>query len=1219
MSNLLQFSPLSIPAAPSAGISDADQRARALDTRASFIVEAPAGSGKTGLMVQRFLKLLLDPELDSPAGVLAITFTNKATAELRERVLHQLQNAAARLPLKDTASAFDLETRSLAEAVLARDAAAGWGLLDRPQRLNIRSIDSACAALAGSAPLLSGSGGERRVLPDSQPLYLAAARRTLQQLGGENAPLHEALRTILLHRDGQLADTERLLASMLAAREQWGELVPLGLEQLTDDHLDRVVRARLESVLESIVCAGLSRATQLMPPGLLDELSALASRWAEEPGHNGSPSPIALCREFGQPPAASADTLDHWRALIHLLLKPSDGEWRKSFAVNHVGLKLPKEGQARLKEIIAEMESERLREALLAVRNLPPARYPDDQWAVTKALFHVLRHALAELKVLFAERSECDFAELSLAARDALHAEPTLGDLALAAGGRLRHLLVDEMQDTSASQYDLLEHLTRSWDGHTQTLFLVGDPKQSIYLFRQARVERFLRTMREGFLGELPLTPLRLTANFRSQAALVSGFNDTFDRLFPHPDDDALRGPAAADVPFVEATAVRPPTLSQPVRWHVTVRDRDAGPNRAAAHTQGEAAEIVRLISAWRQTPLPSGRSKPWRIAVLARGRNHLVPVATELRAAAIPYRAVEIESLAERLEVLDCLALTRALLQPADRIAWLAVLHAPWCGLDRADLLALTGEGAASDRHATVAELVSTRRSHLSPEGQQLLDRAWPVLEAASATLGRTDVATHVERTWRTLGGDAALTPDARRNALRFFELLREVEALGEGFLDLPLLSARLAGLFADPGGTEDDVQLMTIHKAKGLEWDIVLVPGLERRSGDDRAELLNWLELDTTGDQTGHILLAPIQGKGEASDALNTWLRRTRKAREHAETKRVFYVACTRAREELHLFAALETTTTGQLSRPAPGSLLQAAWAAAEPQFEDALRAREAAPIDPAAHEALLHLADEPEDDSLALAATADPAAEHQMHLRLSPPAPKLHRLPLDLAPSARFHAAEAGRLPYTPAPELPRHTRPERPEGSFAARAFGNVVHRFLERLTAQFAAGESADALLQNLPSWEPRITASLRGEGVTPAIATREAARVLTALRNTLEDPIGRWILAPHTGAASESALSTPAGTLRADRLLRAGLEPAEPGSHVLWIIDFKTTERGARSPEDFATTERAKYEAHMERYAVISRAASGHDGPLHLALYYPLERTLIPWAYAAKQ
>ena len=167
---------------------------------------------------------------------------------------------------------------------------------------------------------------------------------------------------------------------------------------------------------------------------------------------------------------AVADHLEHWVALIWLVLKP-DGDWRKRHARNDMKFEIPKAEAARLKELVQEIQSDELGDALAAVLRLPPAKYPDDQWEVARALFRVLRHALAELRLLFAERGECDFTELALSAREALRADEGSSEFVLAAGGTLRHVLVDEMQDTSSGQYELLDLLTHTWDGHTQTLF----------------------------------------------------------------------------------------------------------------------------------------------------------------------------------------------------------------------------------------------------------------------------------------------------------------------------------------------------------------------------------------------------------------------------------------------------------------------------------------------------------------------------------------------------------------------------------------------------------------------------------------------------------------------------------------------------------------------------------------------------------------------------
>jgi ATP-dependent helicase/nuclease subunit A len=1225
MSELLQF-PSPEPAIP-APCSDGQPpdhtaRRRALDVRLSAIVEAPAGSGKTGLLLQRFLKLLAEGGVSQPEEVLAITFTRKAMAELRERVLEQLHAAASGHSLEADASSFERETRELADAVLLVDARLGWRLLEQPQRLRIRTIDALCAEIARTLPLLSGSGTSQPV-EAAESLHREAAKRTLLELGGPDVVLNDALRTVLLHRDGNLNDCETLLARMLEQRQQWGELVPLDTESLADEHLDTQVRPRLERSLETIVCAGLTRVLDAMPQPELVELAELAARLGTEPSYApAEQSPVAVCAGRPQPPEARTQDLERWLALLHLLFT-KDGNWRKGFTPAYLRFDISYQDRAALKDLVERIQGEEVAELLKSIRGLPPARFPDEQWRVAKALFRLLRHALAHLKVLFAETGRCDFSELALAACEALSVEEGAADLSRSPGARLTHLLVDEMQDTSSSQYTLLERLTRSWDGHSQTVFLVGDPKQSIYLFRQARVERFLRTVAERRLGDVPLEPLQLTANFRSQGALVQAFNETFAQLFPQAAIVTQALGEELDVPFVRADAIRPLSIHpQSIVWHTEVLGShpisdDPAPSAAelrAARIQRETRQIRRIIEEWRARPLPAGRTKPWSIAVLARARKHLASITSELSrdcgAGPIPYRAMQIDTLDECSEVLDALALTRALFHPADRVAWLAVLRAPWCGLSLADLLALTGEGPDADREATVAELVVTRAHLLSPAGRQLLERTWPTLEQAAFTLGRTSLAQHVERTLLSLGGDATLSPERLANVRRFFEVLRELEQDSAGAIDTVALNARLSSLYAETAADEDAVQLLTIHNSKGLEFDLVLIPGLERPTNRSRSELLNWLELDPPDGEAAHLLLAPIGSRGEQTDGLNQWLSRVRRWREHAELRRLLYVACTRAREALHLFAACEPQRDGSARTPAEGTLLRAAWPVAASHFNLPVQLDEAnTSIAPAPLKGpLLPFTPRKESgDGIAIAASA-------IESNAAEPAAVVHRLPLSFDPLARFTSAENLRLPYTSASALPHAPSFERPEGSFAVRAFGNVVHRFLQFVSARLAAGDTPEAILSDLSLWEPRVLAALRNEGVAPAASQREASRALAALRNTLEDPAGRWILSTHDSAASEHSIaSLDASVLRADRTFKAGGAPLTDGDDSIWIVDFKTTEQGSRSPERFEQEELLKYRAQLERYASVMREFSPEPRRIVLGLYYPLIPRLLHW------
>jgi len=1177
---------------PPAQPPDRHERERALDVTRSWIVEAPAGSGKTGLLIQRYLKLLALPGVEQPEQVLAITFTLKATGEIRERVLEQLDRVLA----PDNAqNDFARETRALALAVLEKDRALGWNLLEHPRRLNVRTIDSVCAEIARSLPVLSGNGALSPV-EDASPLYRLAAERTLMQLGSNDAALSEALRLILLHRDGNLAQVRDLLAEMLSLRDQWARLVPLG-RMLQEEYLDHTVLPQIERVLADAICLELTKLARIMPVPLLHDLSTLAGELGSNESNNAEPSPIRICAGVFRAPGETADDLEHWQALAHLLVKPSGG-WRSGFNRNHLGFIPDKVQVARLREIVDQLrDRDDLLKAVEGVAALPPAKYPEEQWRVAKALFRVLYRALAELQVVFAERGECDFTEPGLVARSALRTEDSV--LEAASGTQLQHILVDEMQDTSTSQYELIELLTQGWDGRSQTVFLVGDPKQSIYLFRQARVERFIRTMQQEHLGEIQLGCLHLTSNFRSQRDLVRSFNDDFAKLFPRTIDEER----PEEAPYVAAEPVREssPQISQSIVWHAQVVPSDATLEERRRTrrrlARREATEVRRIIEDWRSRPLPQGRSSPWKIAVLVRNRAHLDEIAAELKldrsTSPIPFRAVNIESLDERPEVLDLFALTRALLHPADRTAWLAILRAPWCGLELAEIHALAGADSSAMFEKTVEELVLERGQDLSEESCQRLARIWPILRSAIAQHSRLPLAEWIERTWRSLGGDAPLTKEQRTNARRYFELLDELAS--RGVIDLMQLRLRLRSLYAESSATPGAVDLMTIHGAKGLEWDIVLVPGLEKRSRTSRSRLLTWNEIASPDELAARVLLAPIVGKGRDSEALNLWLNRIQRSREDAEYKRLFYVACTRAREELHLFASPERRQDGAI-RQNPGSLLQAAWPAAERHFVD-IQADSKPLIAPVITMPV-------PVDNLILPSLAAESEE--------PKAAILHRLPLDFAPSRRFQSA----IPLSAAPDAPTTPRFERPEGSFEARAFGNAVHLFFEALASRLDGNSDPKTLAEQVKSWTPRISAVLRSNGLSSHAVERIAPQVMQALDNALRDAAGLWVLNAHKEAFSEHALISweeIRSSVRLDRIFLAGPEPFATGDDYLWIVDYKTTQHSGKGQNEFLAREREKYAPQMETYARTMRGNIDADR-IRLALYYPMLPSLLWWA-----
>ncbi|MBW8746218.1 MAG: hypothetical protein JF584_01475, partial [Acidobacteria bacterium] len=182
-------------------------------------------------------------------------------------------------------------------------------------------------------------------------------------------------------------------------------------------------------------------------------------------------------------------------------------------------------------------------------------------------------------------------------------------------------------------------------------------------------------------------------------------------------------------------------------------------------------------------------------------------------------------------------------------------------------------------------------------------------------------------------------------------------------------------------------------------------------------------------------------------------------------------------------------------------------------------------------------------------------------------------------------------------------------QRPQGGIEARAFGNVVHLLVESMANAIARGEEPD-----VTQWHPRAHALLRAEGIAPGDLPHQTQQVVRALENMLMDPEGRWLLAPHTAAASESALEDETGRhVRTDRTFFASDAPLASGEGTLWIVDFKSSENSGSDVAAFLAAQKKLYAPKMLEYAQTKRAQLGAETPIILALYFPLLPALVYW------
>jgi len=805
-------------------VPDQKERDQAIDPSGSFIVQAPAGSGKTTLLIQRFLVLLAT--VNRPEEVLAITFTRKAAGEMRARIVEAMEMARCAEKGKDSGQSKTLE---LAGKVLLRDKAEGWNLLLNTSRLKVLTIDSFCATIVRQMPLLSGLGRQLSVSDSPDELYGEAARRTIA-LVDKDGQDGDALRQVLFHMDNSVGALTSKLIEMLKGRDQW-------LRHLDGDVDDSVLRIRLEEGIKNLVEERLQRVAEIFPEDLVAPLLDSA-RYAARVLRDADPLELVISglADIKEIPASKAEALGLWKGLAKLLLTAT-GQWRKPGGVNKkIGFPPAKKGsdaelsKLAFKGLLEELDGlNSIAEVLSAVGRLPRPSYKDEEWRVLSALIKLLPVAVRKLKEVFVERETVDFSMVSMAAIEALGPDDDPTDLMLAFDNRFRHILVDEYQDTSWTQATLLHALTRGFEhGDGRTLFIVGDPMQSIYRFRDADVGIFLEARQSGMAG-IELTALSLTANFRSRPPLVDWVNRVFSEAFPLEED-----PATGAVRYSESCGVRGAESSAGVEVAIySTRD-----------DKREAEDIVGVLKG-----LPSDASK----VILVRSRAHLDEIIEALKTAGIDYRGEQLEPLGGKVVIQELMALLRALLHPGDRVAWLALLRARYCGLALLDIHNLVG----FDQKRILWSIFSDdeRIAALSEDGQSRVIIFRDKMAKAMALRGRIPMRALLEGLWIELGGPATfMGEDDLQDAETFFDLLTDAKV--DNVSQLKWLDQRTKKLFASSTGEGvNPVVLMTIHKAKGLEFDYVILPGLGKRSGRSERKIMQWLE------RGRDLLLAPIE----------------------------------------------------------------------------------------------------------------------------------------------------------------------------------------------------------------------------------------------------------------------------------------------------------------------------------------------------------------------
>jgi len=1158
------------------------QRYLAATTGANFVVTSGAGCGKTRVLVERYLHLL-EEKPDLPlSDVAAITFTEKAAAQMRDRIRKAC-------------------LAHLEEARRGRDPARYRLWLERYRQVDtapITTIHGFCAGLLRSWPVEAGVDPGFTTLDETAAALLRrdVVRATLERLvEAEDAHLLAVLEHF------RLEGLEDLLDQMLAGWRAALERVARPALARSDEELLADLRRRLDEA----TMAALVR---------LADSEEVRAREATLRAARGKPDdPIEQCRQ---------------EALAHLsaLRRARTAERARAAAEAIADLSL-RGGTPRNWPAAEDFEA--VKEAIAALRevfkkplaDLPAFDEPTERGhlAVARALAAVVEKAIEAYETAKREVSALDFEDLQLRARDLLRDHPRVRD---ECRRRFRTILVDELQDTNFLQFEIVELLATepgSPPGDDRArlrpgaLFAVGDPKQSIYRFRGAEVEVFEHGRRRvGCEGQRTLE-----TSFR----LPPGTAELVDRLFA-PRMGPTYEPTQGAAPQVN------PTTAEVIHLVSASGEGLAAADGQAAEATAAAERIRRLVEdgAVAVRDPESGGRRPVRwgdIAILLRRFSYLHLWEEALEAAAIPYYVVAGHGFYKQQEVLDVVHLLRVLADPEDDLALAGLLRSPF--------FAVSDEGLLRLRRAapTLREALGRLAEVLNLEAGDLagLRRAADLLPRWAALKDRLPPAEFLDRVVFDSGYAAAVVgrfggARAFANLRRMVDLARQFDpvrpasgrwglwSLGD-FLDFvtDMLHSQMRAEQAPvevPGA--DAVRIMTIHKAKGLEFPVVVVPDLGHVQNRPRKRCF-------VHPTTGLALRLDANGAGRRRNhdgsAAYALARREEETAQAAEALRLFYVAVTRARDYLVLvsharlwgrgagparptwFEVLRDGLGGGLlttEPPAPGEeeVEVSAGTVVRVTVRPPAGAGAMRPVAPSAPTAQpgsrgrrragprdVFEAGRVRWDALeARAAVGSPEARERVHRAEGPRPPS--RPPPTVAATALADYRRCPRLYWWTHVAGLEVSEPPPTEGLPPA-VWGTLCHRALEAALGGVGEAEAAATALRDLPPGQVRRATSRapaedsppspagRDPGVTEDLAARLAG-VVARLKNS---PLGRRVAA----APAESVLrEVPFVLSLGETAVLGTVDLLFRGPQGWELVDYKTAAppRSAEAPDALA-------------------------------------------------
>jgi ATP-dependent helicase/nuclease subunit A len=867
----------------------AESQRRAADPEASVWVAASAGTGKTKVLTDRVLSLMLAGT--PPAKILCLTFTKAAAAEMANRLSDRLSAWATTDDARLTRALADLTGRQPDDGIRRRARQLFAQVLDAPGGMKIQTIHAFCQHLLARFPLEAGVAPHAQVLDErsAQEMLRESREEVLARAGaGEDARLQAALSDVTARVNDQ--EFAELIQHLIAERGRLARLIDAagGIEALIERTFDAlsVTRGTTPDDVLHDACQ----------PEALDALGLSVAADAMRQGTKTERQNAATLQAFLD--AGTGERVRLYDTYARVFLT-QDGNVRK---------KLLNKDAATVPGALGAMEVEAQR--LLRVRERLNAATTANATASLLRLGAAIVRAYERHK---GQRALLDYDDLILTARKLLKEDGRADWVLYKLDGGLDHVLIDEAQDTNPEQWEVVQALTQEFfagEGAAEargqperTVFAVGDGKQSIYSFQRAEPAAFARMRRhfaekaEAARRDFRLVPLG--HSFRSTDAVLAAVDTVFQQPAAHDgvlfDGDAPLHHDPVRVGHAGRVEVWPPAdpadTEEPDPWAPpTQRTGDAPPRQRLAKL------IAARIRRWTQPDDPEGwlpskgrQMRAGDVLVLVRRRNAFVEeLVRELKQLGVPVAGVDRMVLTDQLAVRDLTALGHVLLLPEDSLTLACVLKGPLIGLseDRLFELAWTRKRSLwAELKARAAENADFERAHARLSDWLARADYVPPYELFAQLLGaeggRRDLVARL--------GPEANDPVDEFQALALAYERDHVPSL-QGFLHWLEAGEQEVKRDAEHGGNA--VRVMTVHGAKGLQAPVVFLPDT-LQVATQGARLL-W------DAEQGLALWPPRTGDLEA---VGRDLRERARHAQEQEYRRLLYVAMTRAEDRLYV----------------------------------------------------------------------------------------------------------------------------------------------------------------------------------------------------------------------------------------------------------------------------------------------------------------------------